>query len=457
MLDTFLTILIGLALLSVLILVHELGHFWAARICGVKVEEFGLGLPPRALQLFRDKKQTAFTLNWLPFGGFVRMKGEGEGGALSHLLKVKDTFIARPVGQRIFIVVAGVLMNFLTGVLFIFLGYLLGTQALLGNTAADRERFIAQNPRAEIQEEVQLGLPLIALEEKGIAARAGLKKFDFIAAVDGQEFATQAEFQALLAEKAGEKVRLTIWRRTKSFEKELIVGPAAEIGLLAGVYLAGTVADSAAAQAGIKPADLLLTVNGEPVGNLISLQTKLAERKGEVVELTLLRKGQTLIKKLPVDAEGRLGVMVDLSREQKIVKRIIFRLPFTAALKATYLRSLEWTQMIGRGIGRFFGSLLQGADLPEEMGGPVKIAQETFYNANSFAALLTLAALLSFSLAFFNLLPFPALDGGQLVFFLWELITQRRIKPELIAKINLGGYILLLGLILLVTWHDLFG
>lgn len=449
------TILIGLALLSILILIHEFGHFWAARICGVKVEEFGLGLPPKALQIFRDKKKTAFTLNWLPFGGFVRMKGED--GLGKKMLHEPDSFVAQPVGKRMFIVTAGVIFNFVTGALFLCLSYIFGSQVLLENSETAKQEFFANNPKAAIVSDQRIGFPIIELAADSPLALGGVKRFDFITQVDQQDFQDLAEFQQIIAAKSGEKVQLTVWRRTQSLVKEILVNEQGEIGLITGIYLRDVVPDSLAAKAGILPGDILVKINGQKLLAAAALQASLAAAKNQSVTLDLLRQGETLTKEVQVDATGKIGVVLEVNLIQKIYQRIYFRLPILVALAKTPGHILELTGLIFQGISRIFGSLLTGKGLPDGVGGPVAIVQETFYRANSFTALLTFAALLSLTLALFNILPFPALDGGQLCFLLYEAVTRRRLNPKLTNRINAVGYLLLLALIAFVTWQDIFG
>ncbi|MCK5472241.1 site-2 protease family protein, partial [Candidatus Gracilibacteria bacterium] len=150
----FTSIVAFLVIFSLLILVHEWGHFISARIFGVKVDEFGLGLPPKAKRLFRDRKKTEYTLNWLPLGGFVRMKGEDAHSP--KLLKEKDSFAAQKVWKRIVIVCAGVVMNLITGFLLLSIVFSIGTTYL--SPTEEVNATIAKNPEAEFVGVQPLGM-----------------------------------------------------------------------------------------------------------------------------------------------------------------------------------------------------------------------------------------------------------------------------------------------------------
>lgn len=125
----FLTIIAFIIIFSLLILVHECGHFIMARKAGIKVEEFGIGLPPRAKTLFKDKKGTIYSLNWVPFGGFVRMYGEDSTDL--KVIKDKESFASKSMGRRTSVIVAGVVMNFILAWVLITIGFTFGMKPFL--------------------------------------------------------------------------------------------------------------------------------------------------------------------------------------------------------------------------------------------------------------------------------------------------------------------------------------
>ena len=348
---------------------HEWGHFISARIFGVKVDEFGLGLPPKAKRLFRDRKKTEYTLNWLPLGGFVRMKGEDAHSP--KLLKEKDSFAAQKVWKRIVIVCAGVVMNLITGFLLLSIVFSIGTTYL--SPTEEVNATIAKNPEAEFVGVQPLGMLVNEIFEDTPAEKSELKTFDFIAAVDGEIFANAEEFQNLLKKYAGEETTLSLIRR--ELELEITITP---------------------------------------------------------------------------NAEGEIGVIITGP-----LTAVQLRYPFPNSFLEAGKETWRLTKLITGAISGLFGSLIHG-QLPEGIGGPVAIAKETFYRASSLLALLNFAALLSITLAIFNILPIPALDGGRLLFLLFEGIFRKRPSPKWEAKIHAAGYVLLLGLIVIISWQDIF-
>ncbi|MFH1375845.1 MAG: M50 family metallopeptidase [Patescibacteria group bacterium] len=365
----FTAIIAFLVIFSLLILVHEWGHFIAARIFGVQVEEFGLGLPPKAKRLFRDKKKTAYTLNWLPLGGFVRMKGEEEHS--QKLLKEPDSFAARPVWQRIIMVCAGVTMNLLAGYILFVLVFSLGQIFLSASESVDK--VISDNPKAEFVSVQPLGMLVQDITEAAAVTGSELRRFDFISTIDGEVFTSSGEFQQLLILRASQPTTLSVLRREHRLE--MVVTP---------------------------------------------------------------------------DAEGKLGVVISGP-----LTAIKLRYPFLIAVTEAGKETWRLIGLVTGAIGGLFGNLLHG-ELPDDIGGPVAIAKETFYRASSLLALLNFAALLSITLAIFNILPIPALDGGRLLFLIYEGVLRRRPNPKIEARIHAAGYVLLLGLIVLISWQDIF-
>lgn len=359
-----------LVIFSLLILVHEWGHFAFARKFGVKVEEFGLGLPPRARKLWKDRHGTLYSLNWLPLGGFVRMKGED-----SHdkkLLMAKDSFSAKSVGKRVVIICAGVAMNLITGYLLLVLIFGIGSTVLIPTEKT--AEFLEKQTQSEILSQELRGILVSDILSDGTAKETELNKYDFISAVDGESVASLDGFKNKLAQKPNSTVTLSITRRNYNFELPIKTG-----------------------------------------------------------------------------ADGRIGVAIT-GPLTAIELRYPWRIAFGEAGKET----VRLITAIGGALGDLGSSLIR-AKLPEGIGGPVAIAKETFYRASDITALLHFAAMLSITLAIFNILPIPALDGGRLLFLIYEFITRRRPNPRIEANIHAVGFVLLIGLILIISWQDIFG
>lgn len=354
-------------LITGLILIHELGHFFAARRAGVVVEEFGFGLPPRAKTLF-TWKGTEFTLNWIPFGGFVRLKGESAIEPSERL--EKGSFAKASIFARCIILVAGVAMNFLLAILIFLYGFSYGQWIPTYLTLEEME---AASVKGEIT--LELGVIIDDVLTGGSAQEAGIPKGSIVTSIDGNAIVHPED--VVNAQK--DKTSVTYSYR-ESFASEDIKTAVVKVEEgKTGVYLRSV------------PTTLEAPVRG-PV---------------EAITLSL--------------------------RETKVV-----------------------TVQTVIGIGKLFGSLARQGQVPEGVTGIVGIAQLTYSSVQEgFSVYLRLVALLSLSLAVLNILPFPALDGGRLLFVLSEIFIKpgnRRI--EIVT--NTVGFAVLIFVILLVTLYDVF-
>ena len=355
-----------LVLLTGLILIHELGHYVAAKWAGVDVEEFGFGLPPRAKKI-STWRGTLFSLNWIPFGGFVRLKGES---ALDEReRKAKGSFGRASLGARLLILVAGVLMNFALAIVIFTFGFAFGHW-----------------------------IPTyVSLEDMEAAAARG------------------------------------------------------EIQLELGLLLGDVLPDGTAVQAKVPGNSLLIAVDGKPVlhpEEVVALQ----EGKASVRYTLMTGEGWTEKHEFQVPVrDGKTGVLL-----QTIPRTIAA--PNQNVFRAVYL-SLREAEIVTVqtiiGMGKLFTSLASRGAVPEGITGIVGIAQLTYTSVQEgFMTYLRLVALLSLSLAVLNILPFPALDGGRVVFVVAEFIRRRPANRRFELLTNSIGFAVLLLLIVLVTFSD---
>jgi len=198
----FFSILVFFFIFSVIILIHEWGHFASARRHGVHVEEFGLGVPPKAKTLWTDKKGCAFTLNWIPFGGFVRM--EGEDAADEGIKKTKGSFASKSILARMEIILAGVFMNFVLAIFLLTILFSVGTKPILLN----KEAVLTHIEQGTII--LDEGLPVLAVSEGGPAYISGLQKGDVLLSINGQNITSSEEILAL--QSANEIARYNVYR-----------------------------------------------------------------------------------------------------------------------------------------------------------------------------------------------------------------------------------------------------
>lgn len=361
------SIIIFIIILSALIIVHELGHFLVAKKFGIRVDEFGLGFPPRARALF-TWKDTPFTLNWLPFGGFVKIFGENPEqstlGSPTSNLEVglpSDSFQSKNRGIQAAVLVAGVVGNFLFAWLLISLGFITGLPAPDG----------LQLPVEHSRTVITTVLPVSPAE------LAGLKSGDAIVSLSRN-----------------------------------------------GVY------------SELTPEALSLFIGA-------SIESITFE----------VERGKKISTKIVVPEEGIVADRPAVGITMDVIG--IVKLPPDKALWYGLKTTSELTKLTGQEIGTFILRALGGrADL-SGVTGPVGIVSMVGDARElGFSYLIIFTALISINLAVINLLPFPALDGGRLLFVCVEAVTRRSIPPRIFNALNLAGFALLIFLMLLITAQD---
>lgn len=379
------TLLVFILILSILIFVHELGHFVVAKLNGIRVEEFGFGIPPR---LFGKKfGETIYSLNLLPFGGFVKLTGEdSEGDEDSSEEKVLTpdprSFMSKTPWQRAAVLIAGVTMNFLLAITLFYvfmvshdfksfeLPYFIDHKFDFGTTT------VTETVVADISQD----LP---------AKNSNLKIGDVVSAVDGVEISTVADFRKQLEGKAGNEVILKI-RTLEGIEEvshsDVILTPTLDEkgNTIAGVYLASVV--------------------------VLSYDSSLSEK---------LLSGPMHAWNMLSYSTHFLGSLISVAFERRDIS------PVSSSVSGPI------------GIYQMVGGIL-------EYGGE-----------RAFLTLIDYVALMSLSLGFINILPFPALDGGRLVFVMIEGITKKRFNQKIEAHMHRWGMLILIALMILVTIKDI--
>lgn len=377
-----LSIIVFFLIFSALILIHEWGHFSSARRHGVKVEEFGLGIPPKAKVLWKDKKGCEFTLNWIPFGGFVRM--EGEDAVDEKIKKTKTSFAAKPLLARMEIILAGVFMNFVLAIVLLTGLYSFGSSPILLDINTVKEN--VEKGLIILDE----GIPVISVAEGGAAEGSGLQAGDIVLKVNGETITEAEQISAL--QEAG-------------VEKEY---------------------------------SILRPLSGQE-------EVAVTEQKRE--EMTL---------SIRANDDAKIQVAFSFLPYFKEVKDL--KLP----LHKAFLYSLSASYDIAKATIKAFKSLVvklvTQAQVPQGIAGPVGIAAMThgIVETGDVGNLIKFMALLSLSLAIMNVLPIPALDGGRFLFLIVEGIMRRPIKAEWEARIHSIAFILLITMIFVVTWNDIY-
>jgi regulator of sigma E protease len=479
--NSFLTSVIAFVIILIpAVVIHEFGHFIAARIVGINVLEFGIGFPPRMKRLF-FWGETEFTLNWLPIGGFVRPLGEDLLGPIApeddsdkqkakptESISERDELISRGVPEdklmsvndakplgRIFFMAAGAIANVLSALIVFIVAALIGIPQEVGARMQ-----IVEIPAGLIQTEVAAG--------------------DAVEKINGQLFRNHVEFFDLLQELQGQDVTLQMRRPDDLTDAELagktyeITTQISDTALRPLVLISFVMDGSPASDAGLLAGDRIVQVNGQAISLQEPVQTVMVateENAGSPMTLQIQRQGEiidiTVTPRLIVpEGQGRIGIGIS---SQYAVGEIIFQhadsqvelIPQSLPSAVGY--GLERTTQIFMLIGSIPQQLLSGTVSPEE-ARPVSIVGisqiggqflQQSIREGSPTMMLEFLGLISIFLGITNLLPLPPLDGGRIVFVLIEVLRGRPVPPRIEYAIHQIGITLLLSLGVIIIIYDI--
>jgi regulator of sigma E protease len=423
------TIIASFIVIGVIVFVHELGHFIAAKLSGVKVETFSLGLGPR-LWGFRWG-ETDYVISAIPFGGFVKMEGESpEEGDEAGIEHGERSFLGKNKRTRAFIVSAGPAMNFLLAiVIYVILTGWMGVAVFTTR---------------------EIGV----VDEQGPALEAGIMPGDAVLSVDGTEITGWDHFLDILEESLGRKVEILVEREGLRHNLRLDLSSTAELMQVGiGRYIPPVVdsvsAGSPAEQAGIRAGDRITEIGGRSVYTWQDLARVVEPSSGEELAVSWMRDGDILMSTITPEefgGIGKIGIVNDLIGE--------YELRSVGVLESIDrgIRTAAWMSVQFLKLPRL---LLEGFPVREVIGGPVRIGEiagETMRRgAGTFLAFI---AALSAQLSLVNLLPIPVLDGGHLLLLGVEAAARRPISTRQRIIAQQIGLALLIALMLFVTMVD---
>ena len=424
-----------LVLIGVMIMIHELGHFWAARFFDVRVEAFSFGFGPRLFGFRRGDTDYRFSLILL--GGYVKMAGEQ---ATDENIDDPRAFLAKPRWQRLIIAFAGPLMNVLLAV-----GLLTGLYMVKFQKVAD--------------EDMQAVIGHVMADSP--AAKAGIQDNDRIVAVDGKKNPTWEDVAIKEIASAYRPLSLTIERNGRRFDTSVTptLGERSGMGFAGWdergqIQLGAVEAGMPAEKAGLKKGDLLLTVNGQPIHSQIKFQELTKNSGGKPIEIEFQRDGQShvvTVQPVYTSVDGPSRWMIGVIPQQKL-RFITTQLSFPAALR----ESVETNSKGALLIVQFLKGMLERRMSPKNLTGPIGIGTMAGAAAREGPAeFFQLMCMVSLNLAIFNLLPIPILDGGVILMLLVEMMMQRDLSLNVKEAVFKVGFVCIMVIVAFALYNDI--
>lgn len=422
-----------LVLIGVMIMIHELGHYWAAIFFDVRVETFSFGFGPR---LFGFKRgETDFRFSAILFGGYVKMTGEqtGESGTADP-----RSLNAKPRWQRMIIAFAGPAINMVLAV-----GLLAGL-------------YMFRFPHVPNPHSPKIGY----LSPDGAAAKSGIRIGDQVVQIDDVSDPTWE--QIAIKEVTNARHTLDVW--VKRGDERLHIPVTPELEPKQGIGSAGWAQEmmirvagfvpgiDAAQKAGILAGDVLVSANGLPIQSASRLNEIISATPGTPVDLAYLRGGKEFHAQLtPIkhQIDGKERWMIGVALEPLVE---ISRVGFVDALRESGRQNIQSAQMILT----FLEGIVERRLSPKSLEGPIRIAQMSGESAREGAAsYFGLMAAVSLNLAVFNLLPVPILDGGVILMLFIEMLMRRDLDLQVKETVVKVGFVFLMVIVVFVIYNDL--
>ena len=433
-------ILSFLVLISIIVFIHELGHFAFARLFGVRVIDFSIGFG-RSIKSWQTNSETIFNLRILPVGGFVQMKGENISNDENEL----DSFASKKYYQKMLITLGGPLFNFVLALIIFFMINLFGVQKVT---------------------------PLIGdVIPNSLAETNGLLAKDLILEIDGNDISSYSDAQSILSKRLGDTgiVNFKILRNENTFFYNLEITDwlsedepsnlVYSLGIVPPIepVIGEVLPDSPAAEGGLNSGDMILKINANPIYDWSEIKKFINEKGGEIISLTIDRNGeskQLFVKPIFSEISSTWQIGISSAYILNPSSRKIIKFGIAQSLQNSFLQTFS---VIENSL-IFFKKIIFGQIYSKNLGGPVMIGQYAGESViyGGLYSFIYLIAFISISLGIVNLFPLPVLDGGQALILTIERIIGKNLPDKLLDFFYKLGTLFLLFLFVFVFLNDIF-
>jgi regulator of sigma E protease len=421
--------------LSILVGLHEAGHLLTAKMFGMRVEKFFIGFPPKIVGF--KYGETEYALGAIPLGGFVKISGMIDESLDTNQMKSDPEpweFRAKPAWQRLIVMLGGIIVNVVTGILiFIMMVYFLG-ESYTPLTEVNKNGIYASPLGEEIG--LQYGDKIIAMNGNTIERFEDLRNPKYLLET-GSNYTVQRNDQELkIVIPSNFLDKLSDKENSSSFIEPLLPFTVGEVQV-------GTPAK----RAGLETGDKITEINGQPIRFFQDLRGILQNSKGKTINVTILRKGTNQNLKIEVNNEGIIGF-----RPESDLATATTEYSFLASIPKGTSNAFE---VIGTQL-KAFGKIFRGeVSASKSLSGPIGIAK-VFGGRWDWVRFWTITGMLSMVLAFMNLLPIPALDGGHVVFLTYEIISGHAPSEKFLENAQKVGMVILLALMVFAFGNDIY-
>ena len=458
--STIITILQFILALGILVTLHELGHFLAARAFGIKVEKFYLFFDAWGIKLFKFKKgDTEYGIGWLPLGGYVKIAGMVDESLDTNQLKSEPQsweFRSKPAWQRLIVMIGGVVVNLILGIVIITgLTYSQG-DSFIPNDAINVKGGIYAGPAAR-EMGFKTGDHIVALNGKPVVDLLGEFGNPNFLVSDKKVVSVKREIE-VWSKDIPSSVHNTIVVDTNiilpnNFEEIITKSLKGDMPFFAPRYqfeVKTAVSGGSASKAGITEGDRLIAIDSIQIGSFFEFKELLAQKAGKTCKFWVVSKNGDQSKKyITITEEGTIGFQPKFTGFEGLEKKINY------GLGESVVKGVEKSFTLITANAKGLGKVVSGkTNAKNSLAGPIGIAQ-MYGSTWDWLNFWSLTAMLSLALAFMNILPIPALDGGHVMFLLYEMITRRPVNEKVLYIGQIIGMVILFSLIAFIFWVDI--